>query len=200
MIGLMSISQFNCVANLYTHMQGLIFETSIWLLAGSTRFENCLECLIRIKHEIHIHIYVYRILSIAHKCAFVMLHETAKLPIASALCTQHLTHNVADIATHERHASCFYHIVTSAYQYTYHTYIYMDVIWQPHHISWPSVHRIESDTINWSMLHWNTCAFPTQSGPFISTHMYSMSQFVTHYNLPLNSIIHKSIHIHDLSR
>ena len=27
--------------NIYTHMHGLIFDTSIWLLAGSTRFPSC---------------------------------------------------------------------------------------------------------------------------------------------------------------
>ena len=33
----MSHSQFHCKIHLYLDMHGLIFETSIWLLAGSTR-------------------------------------------------------------------------------------------------------------------------------------------------------------------
>jgi hypothetical protein len=34
----MSHSQFHCIIRLYLDMHGLIFETSIWLLAGSTRY------------------------------------------------------------------------------------------------------------------------------------------------------------------
>lgn len=33
----MSHSQFHCISRLYLDMHGLIFETSVWLLAGSTR-------------------------------------------------------------------------------------------------------------------------------------------------------------------
>ena len=33
----MSHSQFHSIDRLYLHMHGLIFETSVWLLAGSTR-------------------------------------------------------------------------------------------------------------------------------------------------------------------
>ena len=35
----MSHSQFHSINSLYLDMHGLIFETSIWLLAGSTRFD-----------------------------------------------------------------------------------------------------------------------------------------------------------------
>lgn len=35
---LMSHSQFHSISSLYLDMHGLIFETSIWLLAGSTRY------------------------------------------------------------------------------------------------------------------------------------------------------------------
>ena len=38
----MSHSQFHCIIHLYLDMHGLIFETSIWLLAGSTRYLSCL--------------------------------------------------------------------------------------------------------------------------------------------------------------
>ena len=34
----MSHSQFHSIKRLYLDMHGLIFETSIWLLAGSTRY------------------------------------------------------------------------------------------------------------------------------------------------------------------
>ena len=36
----MSHSQFHSTSRLYLDMHGLIFETSIWLLAGSTRLHD----------------------------------------------------------------------------------------------------------------------------------------------------------------
>ena len=40
----MSHSQFHSISSLYLDMHGLIFETSIWLLAGSTRLLSSLRC------------------------------------------------------------------------------------------------------------------------------------------------------------
>ena len=110
MIGLMSNSQFNYVANLYTHMHGLIFETSIWLLAGSTRFKYNPVCFLRMTYAIHIHAIYVRMLSMSHNQTCAMRGEApTKLCSTSTLFAQYLKHNIAHIVTIE-HLLIIYHI------------------------------------------------------------------------------------------